>query len=91
MNERTSLLRSGSVVTAHDEDFAELERIQSVKFDPAGDPECPLDWPNAYKWGVVSLLAFMSFTTYEISNPRIILSQSLYKSLAPSLALESFQ
>lgn len=33
-----------------------------VDFDPKGDPENPRDWPNAYKWGIVTLLAFMSFT-----------------------------
>jgi len=67
MDERTSLLRSGSVATAHDEEFDELNRIESVKFDPTGDPECPFDWPAAYKWGIVALLAFMSFTTYVIA------------------------
>ena len=33
-----------------------------VDFDPNGDPEDPLQWPNAYKWSVVSLLAVMAFT-----------------------------
>jgi hypothetical protein len=33
-----------------------------VDFDPNGDPENPLEWPKAYKTGVVSLLAFMAFT-----------------------------
>lgn len=33
-----------------------------VDFDPNGDPDNPLDWPKAYKMGVVSLLALMSFT-----------------------------
>lgn len=33
-----------------------------VDFDPNGDAENPRDWPNAYKWGIVTLLAFMSFT-----------------------------
>ena len=35
---------------------------QLVDFDPKGDPENPLDWPKAYKNGVVFLLAFMAFT-----------------------------
>jgi hypothetical protein len=34
----------------------------SVDFDPNGDPENPLEWPKAYKRGVVALLAFMAFT-----------------------------
>jgi hypothetical protein len=33
-----------------------------VEFDPNGDPENPLDWPQSYKLGVVALLALMSFT-----------------------------
>lgn len=33
-----------------------------VDFDPKGDSENPRDWPTTYKWGIVSLLAFMSFT-----------------------------
>ena len=33
-----------------------------VKFQPDGDPENPVDWPSSYKWGIVSLLAFMGFT-----------------------------
>jgi hypothetical protein len=67
MDERAPLIRSITADTA-EEDFPELDCVESVKFDPAGDPECPLDWPWAYKWGVVSLLAFMSFTTYDQST-----------------------
>lgn len=33
-----------------------------VTFDPKGDPDNPLDWPVAYRWGIVGLLAFMAFT-----------------------------
>ncbi|ORY70948.1 MFS transporter [Pseudomassariella vexata] len=33
-----------------------------VDFDPEGDEENPVDWPQAYKWGIVALLAFMAFT-----------------------------
>jgi hypothetical protein len=33
-----------------------------VEFDPDGDPENPLDWPKAYKMGIVALLAMMAFT-----------------------------
>ena len=33
-----------------------------VDFDPSGDPDNPLDWPKAYKMGVVFLLALMAFT-----------------------------
>jgi hypothetical protein len=33
-----------------------------VDFDQNGDAENPLDWPKAYKSGVVALLAFVAFT-----------------------------
>ncbi|ETS74376.1 hypothetical protein PFICI_14242 [Pestalotiopsis fici W106-1] len=33
-----------------------------VTFDPQGDEENPLDWPEAYKWCIVGLMAFMAFT-----------------------------
>jgi len=33
-----------------------------LNFDPNGDLENPLDWPKAYKHGVVLLLASMAFT-----------------------------
>lgn len=35
-----------------------------VDFDPLGDEDNPMDWPVAYKWGIVALLAFMAFTVY---------------------------
>ncbi|OCT48794.1 putative major facilitator superfamily transporter [Cladophialophora carrionii] len=33
-----------------------------VDFDPTGDSENPRDWPKAYKWSIVALLALMAFT-----------------------------
>jgi hypothetical protein len=35
-----------------------------VGFDPEGDADNPVDWPAAYKWGIVALLALTSFTVY---------------------------
>lgn len=46
--------------------YPDLSQVEAVGFDPAGDPANPLDWPKSYKWGIVSLLAFMSFTTSAI-------------------------
>jgi len=40
-----------------------------IKFDPSGDDDNPLDWPPAYKWGIITLLAFMAFTVYDPSPP----------------------
>ncbi|KAI7710946.1 hypothetical protein KC353_g9318, partial [Hortaea werneckii] len=31
-------------------------------FDPDGDQDDPRQWPMAYRWGLVSLLALMAFT-----------------------------
>ncbi|KAL2751873.1 hypothetical protein ACRALDRAFT_2023403 [Sodiomyces alcalophilus JCM 7366] len=33
-----------------------------VDFDPHGDPDNPREWPSAFKWTLVSLLACMAFT-----------------------------
>ncbi|KAF6829745.1 bicyclomycin resistance [Colletotrichum musicola] len=33
-----------------------------LDFDPNGDPENPRDWPEAFKWTIVGLLACMAFT-----------------------------
>lgn len=35
-----------------------------VDFDPAGDPENPIDWPAPFKWAIVGMLALMAFTVY---------------------------
>jgi hypothetical protein len=34
----------------------------TIDFNPDGDPDNPLDWPQSYKRGVILLLAFMAFT-----------------------------
>ncbi|KAH8898348.1 major facilitator superfamily transporter [Thozetella sp. PMI_491] len=39
-----------------------LSKAQVVDFDPEGDDENPLDWPQFYKWGIVLLLALTAFT-----------------------------
>jgi len=38
-----------------------------VDFNVDGDPEDPLEWPALYKWGIVTLLAFMGFTVYVVT------------------------
>lgn len=37
---------------------------KSIDFDPNGDSEDPRQWPRAFKWAMVLLLAFMAFTVY---------------------------
>jgi hypothetical protein len=33
-----------------------------IAFNPDGDPDNPMDWPDSYRRGVIFLLAFMAFT-----------------------------
>lgn len=33
-----------------------------LDFDPEGDDENPREWPTAFKWAIVLLLACMAFT-----------------------------
>ncbi len=35
-----------------------------LDFDPSGDADNPMEWPAAFKWSIVALLAFMAFTVY---------------------------
>lgn len=48
-----------------------------IDFNPNGDPENPLEWPKAYRNGVILLLAFMSFTVYVFPNIMIFTSPDL--------------
>lgn len=70
MDETTPLLPDEAIAPVLSNDQA--DRVPSkdlVEFDPNGDHENPMDWPKAYKWGIVALLAFMAFTVYVNSNP----------------------
>ncbi|KAI2628412.1 MFS transporter [Xylaria nigripes] len=40
----------------------EVLRKDIIDFDVDGDADNPIEWPRAYKWGVVSLLSIMAFT-----------------------------
>ncbi|KAI3390417.1 hypothetical protein diail_9729 [Diaporthe ilicicola] len=63
MDETTPLLPDEVIAPVPRDD--QLRRVASkdfVDFDPNGDDENPLDWPQGYKWGIVALLAFMAFT-----------------------------
>lgn len=46
--------------TTHDPD---------ADFDPNDDQDDPRQWPMAYRWGLVSLLALMAFTVYASIPP----------------------
>lgn len=60
MDETQPLLQDVNLV--YDERQAIVPNKDIVDFDPNGDEENPIEWPTAYKWGIVSLLAFMAFT-----------------------------
>ena len=61
-DETRPLLRDAEATTNGSLKAANAKDI--VDFDPTGDPENPRDWPKAYKWAIVALLAFMAFTVY---------------------------
>lgn len=44
--------------------FDDANAKNIVDFDPNGDEANPMDWSNAYKYGIVALLAFTAFTVY---------------------------
>ncbi len=65
MDETLPLLVNEIVPTATpDSRIDDLAKCDVVRFNPEGDAENPLDWPKAYKWGIVLLLALMHFTVY---------------------------
>ncbi len=59
--------------STHSDQHREVDNGSSsallVDFDPQGDADNPMDWPTAFKWSVVALLAAMAFTVYV--PPRI--------------------
>lgn len=59
VDEAQPLLVASEDARRRDEEDA-LEGV--IDFDPAGDPDNPLEWPVAFKWSIVALMAFMAFT-----------------------------
>ncbi|KAJ4422699.1 hypothetical protein N0V82_002596 [Gnomoniopsis sp. IMI 355080] len=63
MDETTPLLPDeATAIPGNDQQILGVPSKDTVDFDPNGDPENPMDWTAAYKWGIVSLLAAMAFT-----------------------------
>lgn len=64
MDETTPLLPDAAtaIPILPDDQHRTTPNKDIVGFDPNGDPENPMDWPLAYKWGIVCLLAAMAFT-----------------------------
>lgn len=63
MDETTPLLPDeATAIPGDDQQILGAPRKDIVDFNPNGDPENPMDWPSAYKWGIVALLAAMAFT-----------------------------
>ncbi|KAI1097198.1 MFS general substrate transporter [Jackrogersella minutella] len=60
MDETQPLLQDANLIYAEREDEASNKDI--VDFNPNGDAENPMEWPQAYKWVIVASLAFMAFT-----------------------------
>ncbi|GAW10786.1 hypothetical protein ANO14919_001210 [Xylariales sp. No.14919] len=58
----------------------EVSHKDIVDFNVEGDAENPMEWPAAYKWGVVFLLSFMAFTvTFTCISVVPIASQIVYE------------
>ncbi|KAK1831546.1 major facilitator superfamily domain-containing protein [Podospora conica] len=53
-------------------------------FDPLGDVDNPLEWPIAFKWGIVTLLALMAFTVTLTCIAAIPLAPEITADLSPS-------
>ncbi|KAI1133205.1 MFS transporter [Nemania abortiva] len=57
----------------------EVSHKDIVNFNVNGDAENPMEWPTAYKWGIVSLLSFMAFTvTFTCISVVPIANQIVY-------------
>lgn len=56
-DERQPLLHDDSTARQYDDATKDV-----IDFHPNGDADDPLQWPVAYKWSVVALLAVMAFT-----------------------------
>ncbi|KAK4141389.1 major facilitator superfamily domain-containing protein [Dichotomopilus funicola] len=54
-----------------------------VDFDPAGDPENPIDWPAPFKWAVVGMLALMAFTVTMTCICVVPLASTIVSDLSP--------
>ena len=44
------------------DDGLDQSEAYAASFDPDGSSDDPMQWPEAYKWAMVVLLALMSFT-----------------------------
>lgn len=62
MDETLPLLADAGAASPVDDQHRPAPNKDIVDFDPNGDPENPIDWPAAYKWGIVTLLAATAFT-----------------------------
>ncbi len=70
MDETQALLATDSFPDRHGEpgnpQRGSGRRKRVVDFDPDGDADNPMEWPAAFKWGIVLLLALMAFTVYVL-------------------------
>ncbi len=91
MDETQPLLAEVRIVDT--ERCDEVSRKDIVDFNGDGDAENPVEWPAAYKWGVVLLLSFTAFTVYVITSSENIKNTARLLTLAssgPSHASPSF-
>ncbi|KAI0905252.1 MFS transporter [Ustulina deusta] len=78
MDETQPLLAEVRIVDT--ERCDEVSRKDIVDFNGDGDAENPVEWPAAYKWGVVLLLSFTAFTvTFTCISVVPIANQIVYE------------
>lgn len=52
--------RISDILSSGENPMVNDENENTVDFDGPDDPENPLNWSPAYKWGIVSLISIMS-------------------------------
>lgn len=76
-DETSSLLHNGHIQNTANADSGTSKDVIITDFDTNDDPENPITWPQTYKWSLVALLAFMSFTVYVYYPPSSYLAETL--------------
>ncbi|KAK4187147.1 major facilitator superfamily domain-containing protein [Podospora australis] len=73
------------MISDHDEDDDEHDQDATIiDFDPNGDAENPLEWPTAFKWSIVTILAFMAFTVTMTCMSVVPLATDIVQELSGS-------
>ncbi|KAK0385656.1 hypothetical protein NLU13_6833 [Sarocladium strictum] len=61
---------------------AEQHLDPTLKFDPNGDEDNPLEWSNAYKWAIVGLIALNAFTVTTTCTSAVPIANMIVSDLS---------